>query len=129
MQKYNSKQMGVFALVAEWAHEANRSYCQSIGDNSQVRWADAPEWQRVSAIKGVIFHYETPDATPQDSHESWLREKEADGWSYGPEKDPINKRHPCYVPYKELPEEQKAKDLIFLHVVRAGLRVTREELL
>lgn len=33
----------------------------------------------------------------------------------GPEK----KQHPCMVPYAELPPEQKAKDSIFVGVVRA----------
>ena len=62
---------------------------------------------------------DNPDAPPSASHESWLAVKEADGWKYGEVKDPENKEHPCFVPYEQLPEEQKAKDHLFKAVVEA----------
>lgn len=99
--------------IASIAHEVNRAYCQALGDDSQVPWTDAPDWQQVSAIKGVVYHSENPESKPSDSHDSWLAEKKADGWKYGPMKDADKKEHPCYVPYEDLPVEQKAKDYIF----------------
>jgi RyR domain len=103
--------------VAAVCHEANRAYCLRIGDDSQKPWADAPPWQRESAIKGVQFNLANPEAPPSASHESWLEEKRAAGWKYGPVKDEARKEHPCYVPYGELPEEQKAKDALFKSIV------------
>jgi hypothetical protein len=103
--------------IAKVCHEVNRAYCMAIGDNSQPSWENAPEWQKQSAIKGVDFHIVNPDAGPSASHEEWLKVKEADGWKYGPVKDPEKKEHPCYVPYEELPAEQKAKDFIFTAIV------------
>ena len=100
------------------AHEANRAYCTAIGDDSQVPWVDAPEWHRVSAIAGVKFIVENPYASPSASHECWLALKTSEGWTYGPVKDPEKKQHPCCVPYDDLPEAQKAKDMIFGAVVR-----------
>lgn len=100
------------------AHMANRAYCLAIGDDSQPPWVEAPQWQRDSAIEGVKFLIENPDAPPSASHDSWLAQKERDGWKYGPVKDPEKKEHPCYVPYDELPESQKAKDAIFGAIVR-----------
>ena len=105
--------------IAEVCHETNRAYCAALGDNSQPPWAEAPEWQRTSAVNGVQFHLENPNAKPSHSHESWLAEKEANGWKYGPVKDPEKKEHPCFVPYEELPAEQKAKDALFIGVVHA----------
>ena len=105
--------------IAEVCHETNRAYCATLGDNSQTSWAEAPEWQRTSAVNGVRFHLDNPNAKPSHSHESWLAEKEAAGWKYGPVKDPEKKEHPCFVPYEELPEEQKAKDALFIGVVHA----------
>jgi hypothetical protein len=107
--------------AAQVAHEANRTYCATIGDYSQAAWADAPQWQKDSAIAGVRFHL-TSDATPEQSHESWLAHKKADGWNYGPVKDATLKTHPCYVPYADLPADQKIKDHIFRGIVHAMLR-------
>jgi hypothetical protein len=109
------------AEIAKVCHEANRGYCEAIGDMSQKPWADADPWQRESAIKGVEFAIANPDATPEDQHEAWSRVKIADGWTYGPVKDPLKLQHPCLVPYADLPVEQRAKDHIFRAIVRAML--------
>jgi hypothetical protein len=105
--------------VAQIAHEINKAYCHSIGDNSQPSWENAPDWQKTSAIKGVDFHLNNPDATPENSHESWLREKEADGWKYGPVKDAEKKEHPCFRPYNELPDDQRSKDYLFRQIIHS----------
>jgi hypothetical protein len=104
--------------IAMVAHEVNRAYCSAIGDNSQAPWDSAPEWQRTSAINGVQAHIER-QLTPEQSHESWLEEKRRDGWRYGPVKDAVAKTHPCFVPYSELPIEQRIKDHLFGAVVGA----------
>lgn len=106
-------------LIAAVAHEINRAYCASQGDMSQPAWADAPEWQRQSALAGVAMHIANPEATPEQSHESWLEQKRADGWTFGEVKDVEAKTHPCFRPYDELPPEQKAKDYLFRAVVHA----------
>ena len=105
--------------IATICHEANRSYCETLGDHSQLVWGDAPDWQKDSARNGVKFHLEHPDAGASASHENWLSQKFDEGWSYGPIKDPEKKEHPCCVPYEELPEEQRAKDYLFRSVVHA----------
>ena len=105
--------------IAEVCHEANRAYCRVIGDNSQLSWEEAPDWQRMSAVNGAAFHVNNPTASPSHSHDNWLREKIDTGWRYGPVKDVVKKEHPCCVPYDELPEEQKAKDALFIGVVHA----------
>lgn len=106
-------------VIARIAHLINAAYCASLGDNSQPSWEDAPEWQRESAVNGVNMHLANPDATPEQSHESWLAQKVEAGWVYGEVKDADAKTHPCCVPYAELPAEQKAKDYLFRGVVHA----------
>lgn len=103
--------------AAEACHNANRKYCQSLGDKSQSTWNKAPDWQKESAIAGVKFHIDNPDADDDASHKSWLAHKDADGWVYGEEKDEKDKTHPCMVPFEELPEEQQKKDAIFRKTV------------
>lgn len=102
---------------ARAAHEMNRVYCSAIGDDSQPSWESAPKWQRVSAIKGVVGAL--TGATPEESHASWMQEKIAAGWKFGPTKDPEKKEHPCMVAYNDLPEAQRKKDSLFLKAVRA----------
>jgi hypothetical protein len=113
----------MIVATAKIAHEVNKAYCEAFGDTSQLSWNDAPEWQKISAIKGVEFLLTNPDAKPSASHESWLAEKEKDGWKYGSVKNPEKKEHPCYVPYDKLPNEQKAKDYLFGAVVRNVLEL------
>ena len=105
--------------IAKFAHELNKAFCLSIGDASQPSWEDAKEWLRSSALNGVKFHIENPDASPSASHDNWLKEKISDGWVYGEVKDPDAKTHPCCVPYDELPTEQKSKDYIFKQTVES----------
>ena len=105
--------------VAQICHETNRAYCVSIGDASQLSWDDAAEWQRKSAIEGVQFALNNPTAPASAQHDAWLRSKQAEGWLWGNVKDPINKLHPCMVPYNRLPVEQRLKDYLFKAVVAA----------
>ena len=105
--------------VAIVCHETNRAWCATIGDNSQLPWAEVPQWQRDSAIKGVEFCRANPDAPASANHDSWLAEKEITGWKYGPVKDPDKKEHPCFVPYDQLPDEQMRKDALFKVIVAA----------
>ncbi len=104
---------------AKVCHEINAAFCRAFGDLSQQSWEEAPEWQRKSAINGVIFHVDNPDANESSSHESWFDEKKNDGWVYGEEKDPIKKTHPCMVDFNDLPAEQKAKDFLFKQTVHS----------
>lgn len=105
-------------IIAETAHEANRAYCASIGDGSQPKWADAPEWQKDSAIKGVEYTMQNLEATPEDSHKNWMKQKIEDGWIFGTVKDAKLKQHPCMVDYSILPAEQRSKDYIYQAVVK-----------
>lgn len=105
--------------IAKVCHEVNLAYCVAIGDESQQPWDHAPDWQRESAVFGVRFHIENPNASPAASHESWLRTKREDGWAYGPTKNETEKLHPCMVDFYQLPKEQQIKDHLFRAVVHA----------
>ncbi len=102
--------------IAQAAHEVNRAWCLMNGDQSQVPWDEAPEWQKESAQIGV--EGALAGNTPQQSHELWYAHKHAQGWVYGAVKDAEKKMHPCMVSYESLPPEQKVKDHLFVSVVR-----------
>jgi hypothetical protein len=106
-------------FIAKACHEANRAWCQSDGDFSQKHWDEAEQWQRDSAIAGVRFRLENPDAPASAQHEAWSADKIANGWKYGKVKDAEKKTHPCLVPFEELPEFQQKKDKLFQSIVDA----------
>jgi hypothetical protein len=115
-EKENMERTAIIEACARAAHEVNRAYCAALGDITQVSWDAAPDWQKSSArngVAGVLFD----GNGPEDSHRSWLAEKEASGWKYGPVKNPDTKEHPCMVPYDELPAEQRTKDELFVNAV------------
>lgn len=121
MSEVNEKHIEMVAMVA---HEVNRAYCQAMGDMSQPKWADAPDWQKNSARAGVVFHFANPDAGPEGSHESWMEQKLREGWSYGPEKNTEAKEHPCLVPFDQLGKAQQAKDYLFRAVVHSLMGIS-----
>lgn len=43
-------------------------------------------------------------------HEVWAKNRMAEGWTYGPVRDDAGKKHPCLLPYEELPESEKEYD-------------------
>lgn len=43
-------------------------------------------------------------------HEMWAQNRMNDGWTYGPVRDDATKKHPCLVPYEDLPESEKDYD-------------------
>lgn len=107
--------------IARIAHEVNRGLCEALGDDSQVRWEEAPEWQINSAINGVKLVRDKENASPGDSHAAWRYEKVRAGWVYGEVKDEAIRQHPCLVPFEELPPEQRLKDHLFVTVAKVLL--------
>ena len=105
--------------IAKVAYMVNRAYCESLGDHSFGPWEEAPEWQQKTCLLGVDFHIANPGASPSASHESWFAQKVADGWSWGPVKNPEKKEHPCMVAFDRLPFQQQVKDYLFKAVVEA----------
>ena len=105
--------------IAQVAHEINKEYCLAMGDSSQLPWDEAPAWQKESAVLGVMFHVENPNAGPDASHNSWMKQKIDTGWVYGEFKDADKKEHPCIVPFEDLPMQQQFKDYLFRQVVHS----------
>jgi len=105
--------------VAKACHEANKVYCESLGDFTQEHWENAPQWQKDSAVSGVKHIIDNPDVTAEQMHDNWMAEKKADGWRFGITKDAFAKTHPCLIPYNFLPIEQRMKDTLFISIARS----------
>lgn len=112
-------QQNKIGWIAKVCHQANKAWCESEGDYSQKDWLEAEQWQIQSAVSGVKFRVENPDAPASAMHDNWSKEKLADGWVYGEVKDAEKKTHPCLVPFDQLPEFQQKKDKLFSAIVDA----------
>jgi hypothetical protein len=65
----------------------------------------ATEGVRLSAL--IV---ELTELLARNAHEIWAQQRLADGWTYGPVRDDAAKKHPCLVPYEDLPESEKVYD-------------------
>ena len=113
------RQQNKIGWIAKVCHQANKAWCESEGDFSQKDWLEAEQWQIQSAVSGVKFRIENPDAPASAMHDNWSAEKVSQGWVYGDVKDAEKKTHPCLVPFDQLPLFQQKKDKLFSAIVDA----------
>ena len=105
------------SCIARAAHEANNAFRVSMSQKPYQAWYLLPEYKRLIAINGV--YAALGGATPEQMHESWVKTMTSSGWTYGPIYDEKTKRHPAIMDFKDLPPYEKAKDELFIRVVRA----------
>jgi ryanodine receptor 2 len=65
---------------------------------------DTSQVQLPAEIAGLI------ERLAENTHDVWARQRLNEGWSYGPKRDDTHKKHPCLVPYSQLPETEKEYD-------------------
>lgn len=53
---------------------------------------------------------ELAELMAENVHNVWAATRLAQGWTYGPERNDAEKKHPRLVPYDQLPEEEKVYD-------------------
>src|SRR5262249_19758160 len=63
-----------------------------------------------SAVKLPADLVELTEHLAENTHEVWARQRITDGWTHGPQRDDALRKHPCLVPYAELPESEKEYD-------------------
>ncbi|MCI7515260.1 MAG: RyR domain-containing protein [Bacteroidales bacterium] len=88
-----------------WEDKANRAVVQSV-----VRPTYTPKPLDTSDVDLSEDLQDLAESLAANVHEVWSAGRIADGWSFGPVRDDLNKKHPCLVPYEELPESEKEYD-------------------
>ena len=63
-----------------------------------------------SKVKLSLDLLELAEKMAENVHDVWARTRIDQGWTYGPERNDAEKKHPCLVPYDQLPEEEKVYD-------------------
>src|SRR5574343_716915 len=97
--------------IAAVCYAANSEYRKLLDEAPGLSWEQCKD----STCSGV--EKALAGQTPEQLHESWCHFKRLTGWSYGGVLDVEGKKHPCLVPYTELPELQKKKDELFSGLV------------
>jgi hypothetical protein len=46
----------------------------------------------------------------ENAHDHWAQQRLTGGWTYGAERNDPQKKHPCLVPYGQLPDSEKEYD-------------------
>ena len=67
--------------IARICHETNRVYCHNGGDDSQVAWEKAPQWQKDNVMLCVVFVINNQCATEADIHDMCIAQKMLEGIS------------------------------------------------
>ncbi|MGE5422059.1 MAG: RyR domain-containing protein [Ignavibacteriales bacterium] len=67
----------------------------------------------------------------RNAHENWASQRIADGWTYGPYRDDLQKKTPSLVEYEVLSESEKEYDRIMVMqtlkaIVALGYRVSKD---
>jgi len=104
--------------IAKVVHETNRILQEIAGEKISPHWEELPQNMKDVTMGGVKQAIET-NVTAAESHDNWVKMKEADGWKYGPVKDAEKKKHPLMVPFDEMKPIDKAKDSLLIVVTNA----------
>lgn len=143
------------AIHEEYVHKQTEDGATPETNPSMVPWEELPEHLKESnrrqaddigaKLRAIGCEIEPVSGPASDSfrfaphevehlarleHDRWWKEREADGWTFAPEKDVTEKKSPYLVEWEELSEEIREYDRIAVRgipafLARAGFRVVR----
>lgn len=146
---------GSFEAIAKAIHEHYRKIQQASQGEAGRQWQDLDETFRESnrdqarqitvklrsigcetaplrdwGATSFTFTRDEVELLAEMEHERWAAHKEADGWTWGEQRDDDNRLNPWLRPYAELPESQKQVDRDFVLAIpallaSAGLQIIR----
>ncbi len=118
----NEETMKINLEIAKICHEANQAYCINKQLETMPEWDKLPLDVQESMVAGVATVIADPKITPAESHQSWCDFKEKEGWKYALNKDLKLKTHPNLVPFKDLDDLEKRKDVLFIRTVKREMK-------
>ena len=86
----------------------SKNYLVTISSNSMKTYTPKPI--DLSDVELTEELNELREAIAENAHEIWAENRQAEGWTYGPQRDDQLKQTPDMVPYSQLPEGEKEYD-------------------
>lgn len=86
----------------------SKNYLVTITSNSMKTYTPKPI--DLSDVELTEDLNELREAIAENAHEIWAENRQAEGWTYGPQRDDQLKQTPDLVPYSQLPEGEKEYD-------------------
>ncbi len=86
----------------------SKNYLVTITSNSMKTYTPKPI--DLSDVELTEDLNDLREAIAENAHEIWAETRQAEGWSYGPQRDDKLKQTPDMVPYSQLPEGEKEYD-------------------
>ena len=136
----NNKQVRIY----DPQHAQEETYSAS---NFMFAWQDSHYYLLSVTKRGVRKYEPSPidvsnfkltddleellEAIAENAHDIWAKERMANGWTYGDERDDDRKKHPDLVPYSDLTESEKDYDRKMAQgtlelVQRLGYKIIKE---
>lgn len=86
----------------------SKNYLVTITSNNMKTYTPKPI--DLSDVELTEDLNELREAIAENAHEIWAENRQAEGWTYGPQRDDQLKQTPDMVPYSQLPEGEKKYD-------------------
>lgn len=86
----------------------SKNYLVTITSNNMKTYTPRPI--DLSDVELTEDLNELSEAIAENAHEIWAENRQAEGWTYGPQRDDQLKQTPDMVPYSQLPEGEKEYD-------------------
>ena len=92
----------------EDAWNDSKNYMLTITSNTMKTYIPQPI--DLTDVELAEELYELREAIAENAHDVWAAERQAQGWTYGPQRDDQKKETPCMVAYSQLPDSEKKFD-------------------
>ena len=124
-----------FSRYISWVEKKAKSLMKIVDDNAPVV-APADGYYTPAPID--VSDADLPEALTdltevlaKNTHEVWSEGRMKEGWVYGPERDDKRKKHPCLIPYDDLPKSEKDCDRAtalntLKLIVKLGYKIEKE---
>lgn len=107
----------ILAKIAEQAHAVNNVWTKEVGNETRPEWNTLSQEDKEHYIHAVSNAIDSKLYSPAEAHKQWSTWMLAQGWEHG-EYNRDEKKHPNLIPFEQLPESEKVKDILFIAVCK-----------